>query len=88
MKNYVWLIPTLPLAAFLVTLILGKWFINDKAHWIPILALAASFGLSVAAFIQIRGAELVGKVLQEAIDAGSGGAYFPVIATHIDRPSS
>ena len=57
MKNYVWLIPTLPLAAFLVTLILGKWFIKDKAHWIPILAMAASFGLSVAAFIQIRGAE-------------------------------
>jgi NADH-quinone oxidoreductase subunit L len=57
MKNYVWLIPTLPLAAFLVTLILGKWFIKDKAHWIPILAMAASFGLSVAAFVQIRGAE-------------------------------
>ena len=31
------------------------------------------------------GAELIGKVLQEAIDAGSGGAYFPVIAKHIDR---
>jgi len=24
-------------------------------------------------------------VLQEAIDAGSGGAYFPVIAKHMDR---
>ena len=35
--------------------------------------------------LRIRGAELVGKVLQEAIDAGSGGAYFPVIAKHIDR---
>ena len=35
--------------------------------------------------LKIRGAELVGKVLQEAIDAGSGGAYFPVIAKHLDR---
>jgi 3-hydroxyisobutyrate dehydrogenase len=35
--------------------------------------------------VKIRGAELIGKVLQEAIDAGSGGAYFPVIAKHIDR---
>ena len=32
---------------------------------------------------RIRGAELIGEVLQEAIDAGSGGNYFPVIAKHI-----
>jgi 3-hydroxyisobutyrate dehydrogenase len=46
-----------------------------------------SYALELAddAGIKIRGAELVGKVLQEAIDAGSGGAYFPVIAKHIDR---
>ena len=34
--------------------------------------------------IKIRGAELLGKILQESIDAGSGEAYFPVIAKHID----
>jgi len=46
-----------------------------------------SYALELAggAGIKIRGAELVGKILQEAIDAGSGGAYFPVIAKHIDR---
>jgi 3-hydroxyisobutyrate dehydrogenase len=46
-----------------------------------------SYALELAhdAGVKIRGAELVGKVLQEAIDAGSGGAYFPVIAKHIDR---
>jgi hypothetical protein len=46
-----------------------------------------SYALELAgdAGIKIRGAELVGKVLQEAIDAGSGEAYFPVIAKHIDR---
>ena len=33
--------------------------------------------------IRIRGAELIGQVLQEAIDASSGGAYFPVIAKHL-----
>jgi 3-hydroxyisobutyrate dehydrogenase len=44
-----------------------------------------SYALELAgdAGIKIRGAELVGKVLQEAIDAGSGGAYFPVIAKHM-----
>ena len=33
--------------------------------------------------IRIRDAVLIGHVLQEAIDAGSGGAYFPVIAKHL-----
>jgi hypothetical protein len=44
-----------------------------------------SYALELAgdAGIKIRGAELVGKILQEAIDAGSGGAYFPVIAKHM-----
>ena len=41
--------------------------------------------LAADAGLKLRGAELVGKVLQEAIDAGSGGAYFPVIARHIDK---
>jgi 3-hydroxyisobutyrate dehydrogenase len=46
-----------------------------------------SYALELAddAGVKIRGAELIGKVLQEAIDAGSGAAYFPVIAKHIDR---
>jgi 3-hydroxyisobutyrate dehydrogenase len=46
-----------------------------------------SYALELAhdAGVKIRGAELIGKVLQEAIDAGSGEAYFPVIAKHIDR---
>lgn len=50
--------------------------------------LSYALELAADAGIKIRGAELIGEVLQEAIDAGSGGAYFPVIAKHIDRPSS
>jgi 3-hydroxyisobutyrate dehydrogenase len=44
-----------------------------------------SYALELAkdAGIRIRGAELIGQVLQEAIDASSGGAYFPVIAKHL-----
>ena len=44
-----------------------------------------SYALELAsdAGIRIRGAELIGSVLQEAIDAGSGDNYFPVIAKHI-----
>jgi 3-hydroxyisobutyrate dehydrogenase len=46
--------------------------------------LSYALELAADAGIKLRGAELVGEVLQEAIDAGSGGAYFPVIAKHID----
>ena len=41
--------------------------------------------LAADAGITIRGAELIGRILQEAIDKGSGSAYFPVIARHIER---
>jgi len=46
--------------------------------------LSYALELAAEAGIRIRGAELVGEVLREAIEAGSGGAYFPVIAKHID----
>ena len=44
-----------------------------------------SYALELAsdAGIKIRGAELVGTILKEAIDAGSGDNYFPVIAKHL-----
>lgn len=48
------LIPALPLAAFLITILLGRWWIKDQAHWIPILAMAGSFVLSLIAWWEIR----------------------------------
>jgi 3-hydroxyisobutyrate dehydrogenase len=49
-----------------------------------------SYALELAgdAGIKLRGAELIGKILQEAIDAGSGDNYFPVIANYIGKSSS
>jgi hypothetical protein len=35
--------------------------------------------------IKLRGAELIGTILQEAVDAGSGENYFPVIAKHLRK---
>jgi len=57
LKWIVPLIPALPLAAFLVTILLGKWVIKESSHWLPILAMAASFVLSVVVFWKVRGAE-------------------------------
>jgi len=46
-----------------------------------------SYALELAgdAGFKLRGAELIGTILQEAIDAGSGDNYFPVIAKHIGK---
>jgi 3-hydroxyisobutyrate dehydrogenase len=46
--------------------------------------LSYALELAADAGLRIRGAELMGEVLQEAIDAGSGDNYFPVIAKHLD----
>jgi 3-hydroxyisobutyrate dehydrogenase len=45
-----------------------------------------SYALELAgdAGVRLRGAELIGEILQEAIDAGEGDAYFPVIAKLIE----
>jgi len=44
----VW-IPGLPLLAAVITLIFGRWYIRDRAHWIPCLAVFGSFLLSLKA---------------------------------------
>jgi NADH-quinone oxidoreductase subunit L len=57
MIDYLWLIPFLPFAAFLITLLFGKWWIKGASHWLPILAMAGSLGLSIVAFLEVRGAD-------------------------------
>jgi len=46
-----------------------------------------SYALELAsdAGIKLRGAQLIGTILQQAIDAGSGDAYFPVIAKLLEK---
>lgn len=46
-----------------------------------------SYAIELAddAGVRVRGADLAGTILQEAIAAGAGKAYFPVIATLLDR---
>ncbi|HCZ12739.1 MAG TPA: NADH-quinone oxidoreductase subunit L, partial [Nitrospiraceae bacterium] len=58
MDKYV-LIPLLPLTAFVINIIFGKWIIKEKAHWIAILAVLGSFAIAVSAFLEV----LSGKVI-------------------------
>ena len=58
MDKYV-LIPLLPLAAFAVNIIFGKYLIKDRAHWVAILAVLGSFLISVVTFFEVaNGAKL------------------------------
>ncbi len=47
--------------------------------------LSYALELAADAGIKVRGAELIGEILQEAINAGDGDSYFPVIARLVDR---
>jgi NADH-quinone oxidoreductase subunit L len=60
MNNYL-LIPFLPLAAFMINILLGRKFIRGKAHWIAIAAVAAAWVVSVATLIDV----MSGKTLNE-----------------------
>src|SRR5664280_2653590 len=51
MKIAVALIPLLPLAGFLITLLLGKRYFRTKAHILPVALVTASAALSIYAFI-------------------------------------
>jgi NADH-quinone oxidoreductase subunit L len=58
MADYLYLIPALPLAAFAINFILGRWFIRDKAWVIAVPAVFGSWLLSVLAFLDIRDNDL------------------------------
>lgn len=59
--QYYLLIPFLPLAAFLINILLGRDFLKEKAHWVSIFAVAGSWVVSVATLIDV----LSGKTLNE-----------------------
>jgi len=54
MSDLLFLIPALPLAAFAINFLLGRWYIKDKAHWIAAPAVFLSWLLSVWTFFDIR----------------------------------
>jgi NADH-quinone oxidoreductase subunit L len=60
MKYYL-LIPFLPLAAFLINILLGKEALRDKAHWPSVLAIIGSFVISVMTLFDV----IHGKVINE-----------------------
>nr|MBA3527784.1 NADH-quinone oxidoreductase subunit L [Propionibacteriaceae bacterium] len=54
MADWLFLIPLLPLAAFAVNILAGRGYIGDKAHWVSVPAVFASWLLSIFVFLDIR----------------------------------
>src|SRR3954468_18059853 len=54
MASYLFLIPLLPLVAFAINFLLGRWFIKDKAHWIAAPAVFGSWVVSLLVLYNIH----------------------------------
>jgi NADH-quinone oxidoreductase subunit L len=64
------LIPLLPLTAFIVSGLFGHW-LKEKAQWPPIIAVLASFALSVSTLFDVMGGHTVNAVLYSWIVSGN-----------------
>ncbi len=64
------LIPLLPLTAFIVSGLFGHW-LKEKAKWPPIIAVLASFALSVSTLFDVMGGQTVNGVLYSWIVSGN-----------------
>ena len=54
MADYLFLIPLLPLAAFVVNILLGRGYIRDNAHWVAAPAVFGSWLLSLFVLLDLR----------------------------------
>jgi NADH-quinone oxidoreductase subunit L len=83
MADYLFLIPALPLLAFAINFIFGRNLIRDKAHWIAVPAVFASFVLSLVAFFDVRDK---GEALDQHLFTWIPSGTFQVpVALHVDQ---
>ena len=64
------LIPLLPLSAFLISGLFGRW-LKDKAHWPPVIAVLCSFALAVSTLFDVINGHTVSGVLYSWIASGN-----------------
>jgi NADH-quinone oxidoreductase subunit L len=69
--EYYLLIPFLPLAAFLINILLGKEVFREKAHWVSVLAVVGSFIISVATLFDVISGETLNKDLYTWVVSGT-----------------
>jgi len=70
MLKYI-LIPLLPLCSFIINILFGRNFIKDKAHWIAVPAVFASFVLAVSAFMDVQSGNVININIYNWIVSGN-----------------
>ncbi|MBM9536271.1 NADH-quinone oxidoreductase subunit L [Desulfobulbus alkaliphilus] len=63
-------IPFLPLASFVLTLLVGKR-LGTRAHWVPIITVLLAFFFSLLAFFRVLSGEIINQDLYTWISSGS-----------------
>src|SRR5215470_5787558 len=74
MENFLWIIPAAPLAAFIITLLTGKWLLRSQAHWPSVIGVGISMVWAWLTLFQVNGLG-TGHALQQRLftwmDTGS-----------------
>jgi NADH-quinone oxidoreductase subunit L len=69
MDSYI-LIPFIPLAAFFINIIFGKYVIKDKAHWVAVPAVVISWAISLFTVADVMGGRIINNDLYSWITSG------------------
>src|SRR6202012_5119463 len=86
MENYIWLIPVLPLAGFIINGLFRNTLSEKMIGFIGSIVVLAAFGLSVAAFLQVKS---TGHPINVTLYNWIGVQYFKVpFAFLVDQLSS
>jgi len=83
MADLLYLIPLLPLVAFIINLAFGREYIRDKAHWVALPALGGSWLLVILAFFDVRDkGEAISQHLFTWIPSGN---FHITISLYVDQ---
>jgi len=84
-ESALFLIPVLPLLAFVCDLLLGRWIAGKWAHIPAWLALGISFGLSVAAAFRVGSGGPIGQTLWRWMPGAYLGGFDAPFTVYIDQ---
>ncbi len=65
------LIPLLPLAGFFINIILGKWYIRDKAHWVSVPLVGASLIIALLTISDVISGRVINQDAYSWIVSGT-----------------
>ncbi len=89
MRDYIWLIPVLPLIGFIINGVFGRWIPQNlklPAAYLATLLVGTSFALSVAVFFDLSSGGLIDQDIYTLMGSGltdpnaprAGGFYVPI----------